>query len=250
MATTKKITYAIINTPIAAVTAEAKFGSEMISQLLYNEIVIVHHKKNIKWLLVTNLYDNYTGYILASHVAPITYSKLIKIKNIITPTSTYIINTQGAKLLLPMGCNSFGFENITDIHVFENTFTEGKIIKTAMQYLGVSYLWGGRSNFGIDCSGFTQMVYRYYNTVLPRDAWQQQLLGTLVTNLSNIKVGDLAFFANKEGKIIHVGMLLPNCKIIHAAGTVRIDDLTKHGILNSDTSKYTHKLHSIKRVMG
>jgi cell wall-associated NlpC family hydrolase len=111
-------------------------------------------------------------------------------------------------------------------------------------------LWGGRSIFGIDCSGFVQIVYRVNGINLPRDAYQQAEVGELV-DIENAKTNDLAYFANDAGKIIHVGIVIRNrnsIKIIHASGKVRIDILNKKGIYNEETKTYSHQLHSIKRI--
>ena len=117
-----------------------------------------------------------------------------------------------------------------------------------MIFLNAPYLWGGRTPFGIDCSGFTQIIYRLQGIKIPRDAYQQINLGQEI-NLNNCKEGDLAFFENKSGKITHVGLILENNKIIHASGQVRIDKLDEKGIFNSVKQKYSHKLHSIKKLI-
>jgi cell wall-associated NlpC family hydrolase len=119
----------------------------------------------------------------------------------------------------------------------------------ALEFLNVPYLWGGKSVFGIDCSGFVQLVFRLYDLNLPRDAYQQAEIGELIDS-KEARQGDLAYFTNEKGKIIHVGIVLDNETIIHASGRVRIDQLTKSGIYNSDYCKETHKLHFIKRVLN
>ena len=108
-------------------------------------------------------------------------------------------------------------------------------------------MWGGKSIFGIDCSGFTQIVYRIMGIELPRDASQQQVMGKSI-NFDNKRNGDLAFFQNENNKITHVGIIGDDSKIIHASGQVRIDVLKKTGIWNLDRSLTTHSFHSIKRV--
>ena len=105
---------------------------------------------------------------------------------------------------------------------------------------------GGRTPFGIDCSGYTQMVYRFFNVFLPRDAKDQSILGEEI-EFENVKFGDLAFF-QKNNKIIHVGIILKNNKIIHASGKVRVDKIDGNGILN-EQEKYTHKFALARRVL-
>ncbi len=115
------------------------------------------------------------------------------------------------------------------------------------QFLNAPYLWGGKSVYGIDCSGLSQSVYRYLNIALPRDAWQQAERGTPVSSLKNSKCGDLCFFDNADGKITHVGILLNKKTIIHSSGKVRIDTISEEGIINGDNGEQTHHLKLIKR---
>ena len=112
------------------------------------------------------------------------------------------------------------------------------------------YLWGGRSPFGIDCSGFMQSVYACIGVKLKRDAYQQAEMGSTIAFLQETKAGDLAFFDNEEGKITHVGMMLDNHTIIHASGKVRVDTIDSYGILNADDHQYSHTLRIIKRIVA
>ena len=107
-------------------------------------------------------------------------------------------------------------------------------------------MWGGRSVFGIDCSGFVQQVYAYFNIQLPRDAYQQAGMGKDIGFLAETICGDLAYFDNKEGKITHVGIMLDAQTIIHASGRVRIDYIDQAGILNKETGERTHQLRIVK----
>ena len=116
-------------------------------------------------------------------------------------------------------------------------------------YLNAPYLWGGRSAFGIDCSGFSQLVYKLQNYELPRDAYQQATIGQTLSFIEESEPGDLAFFDNDEGQIIHVGIMLENNYIIHASGSVRIDRIDHQGIYNVDTRRYSHKLRLIKKIL-
>jgi cell wall-associated NlpC family hydrolase len=134
-------------------------------------------------------------------------------------------------------------QNITfcDVNPFEKGF-----INITKQYLNTPYLWGGRTSIGIDCSGFTQIIYRLFNIHLPRDAHQQAKVGSIT---KNIKLGDIAFF-EKESKINHVGIILNNNQIIHASGKVRIDSIDSKGIFNKELNLYTHHLKYIKKILN
>jgi cell wall-associated NlpC family hydrolase len=123
-----------------------------------------------------------------------------------------------------------------------------KLVENALMYLNAPYLWGGRSPLGIDCSGFTQMVYRLQGVDLPRDAYQQAEVGTTLSFVEESEPGDLAFFDNTEGKITHVGIILEDNHIIHASGKVRIDRIDQQGVFNTEIGNHTHKLRLIKSI--
>lgn len=125
---------------------------------------------------------------------------------------------------------------------------EDSLKKISYTFINTSYLWGGRSVFGIDCSGFTQVVFKCLSIPLLRDASQQATQGDEVGFLQEGKSGDLAFFDNHAGRITHVGILLNENTIIHASGKVRVDTIDSLGIVNTDTGQRTHKLRLIKRI--
>jgi cell wall-associated NlpC family hydrolase len=121
------------------------------------------------------------------------------------------------------------------------------MIEHSMQYLNTPYLWGGRSPFGIDCSGFTQIVFKLCDMKLNRDAYQQATQGTPVESIEKAKEKDLAFFKNDEGRIVHTGIILSGNKIIHASGKVHIDTIDEKGIFNGETKQHSHQLAAIRR---
>ena len=123
------------------------------------------------------------------------------------------------------------------------------MLSFALRFLRTPYLWGGRTPAGIDCSGFTQLVYKSIGVLIPRDASQQVELGSALDFASEAQIGDLAFFQNEEGRIVHVGMVCAPGKIIHASGQVRIDKLDDTGIFNADKGQYSHHLRIIKRIL-
>ena len=123
------------------------------------------------------------------------------------------------------------------------------LVKTAFMYLNAPYLWGGKTPFGIDCSGFTQMVYKLNGYSLLRDASQQATQGEALSFIEESEAGDLAFFDNDEGVITHVGIIMEDNYIIHSSGKVRIDRLDHLGIFNPDTQRHTHKLRVIKKYI-
>jgi len=140
-------------------------------------------------------------------------------------------------------------------HHFEGAKAKGKLDKstlvdTALLYLNTPYLWGGKTPFGIDCSGFTQMVYKLNGFKILRDASQQASQGEALSFIEESTPGDLAFFDNSEGVITHVGIIMEDHHIIHAHGKVRIDLLDHSGIYNVDTQTHSHKLRVIKKIVS
>ncbi len=121
--------------------------------------------------------------------------------------------------------------------------------RAALGYLNAPYLWGGKTVMGIDCSGFTQVVLRMCGYELPRDSHQQVHHGQVLDFISGARAGDLAFFDNEEGEVIHTGIMLGTNRIIHASGHVRIDYIDQQGIYNKELRRYTHKLRVIKKII-
>ena len=130
----------------------------------------------------------------------------------------------------------------------ENPKSKDNLVNTALHYLNSPYMWGGKSPFGIDCSGFVQCVYQLHGVQLPRDAYLQAEHGETLGFIDESEAGDLAFFDDEEGKITHVGIIMSDYHIIHAFGQVRIDRLDQTGIFNNALNKHTHKLRVIKKI--
>ena len=157
-------------------------------------------------------------------------------------------------LLLPVVLGSAVLEAPLLPHKFEGNFNEkttskSELINTALLYLNAPYLWGGKTPFGIDCSGLTQMVYKINGYFLKRNAAEQATQGEALSFIEESEPGDLAFFDNDDGVIDHVGLIMKNNYIIHAHGQVRIDRLDHSGIFNTKEKRYTHKLRVIKKII-
>jgi len=251
--------YGICNLSIIPLRAEADDRSEQVSQVLFGETFeITEWKEN--WVKITTSYDNYTGWIGRLQFTMLGHLAFKKIKQTPPPLTHRAVTqawkiTNNSVLYLPMG-SSLSFLEGTTCHIGDDRFeiigeigeTEN-IVVTAISFLNTPYLWGGRSHFGVDCSGFTQAVFKLQGTHLLRDASQQVNQGFTVNSLKETKLGDLAFFDNTEGKVVHVGILLNNEKIIHASGKVKIDTVDEKGIYSEDLKRYTHKLRAIKRIL-
>lgn len=235
---------AIINVSIVPVRASNSDKSEMVSQLLFGEAIeILDTKKN--WTKIKSLYDNYEGWIDSKQYAPISDEDFEKRDTEIITEKVLYYNHQEEKFLLSIGSE---VERVNPQETSPEDLRD-LIAETALGFINVPYLWGGRSFFGIDCSGFTQIVYKVNGIKIPRDAYQQAELGEVLDFVEEAQPGDLAFFENEDGKIIHTGIMLEDQKIIHAHGKVRIDELDSTGIFNKNLNKHTHKLRFIKRIL-
>lgn len=232
-------------------------SSEMVSQLFFGEIAEVIQAEN-QWRQITTLKDQYTGWVDEKFLLPIREKdtqRWLDTCSASYDSETELIGPDGAIRLtkgafLPHDLNTSSFRIGSAVYTVENsprTNAPYDIHKICLSYLNAPYLWGGKTLHGIDCSGFTQMAYRFLDKNLPRDAYQQADEGILV-EYGDHSLGDLAFFANSSGKITHVGIILPNEQIIHAHGAVRLDDLRKEGIFSHEKETITHRLESIRRV--
>jgi hypothetical protein len=252
--------FGICNLAIIPIRAEASDRSEQVSQLLFGE-----HFKVIeltaKWAQVELAYDGYIGWIDVKQFQPISEENYIFLNETTSLLNADLIEyiTTPNNQLMPISLGaSLSFLENTSINTSNYSFDGSKVsgikpkselLKTTFLYLNAPYLWGGKTPFGIDCSGFTQMVYKLNGVHLLRDASQQATQGVPLSFIEESEPGDLAFFDNEEGKIIHVGIMMENNYIIHASGKVRIDRLDHLGIYNAETNRHTHKLRVIKKVI-
>lgn len=233
--------------------------TEMVSQLLFGETYEVLFE-NKGWYQIRIDSDQYEGWIdvpaFTSFENQVISEPVPMVEDLI---SWIVLESGGSGTPIVMGSSLPGLaDNLINLNgklmefagkskLPPSILNPEQLKSTSLKYLNSPYLWGGRSPFGIDCSGFVQMVYKINGLNLPRDASQQAMLGDDVSFVEESKVGDLFFFENAEGHISHVGLNLGNGKIIHASGKVRIDIIDHYGIYNADIQGYSHKLRLIKR---
>ncbi|WP_067146394.1 C40 family peptidase [Pseudotamlana agarivorans] len=247
--------YGICNLSIVPLRNEPADPSELVSQVLYGEIFkIIEQRK--KWSKIRLAFDKYEGWIDNKQYLEISedHYKTLNQQPIKLSTDLVEFIEDENQQIFPISIGS-SLNGLTLLnHVYDGNFVDhqiekSNIIKTAFLYLNTPYLWGGKTPFGIDCSGFTQMIYKLNGYKLLRDASQQATQGEALSFIEESEPGDLAFFDNSEGTIIHVGIIMENNYIIHAHGKVRIDRLDHSGIYNVDKNTHTHKLRVIKKII-
>ncbi len=250
--------FAACKVPAAPVRKRASHQSEMVNQVLFGETMMMLKEKK-KWMRVRTLFDNYEGWIAKNQLEAIDESLSKESDFWITADLLNTIELGNQSMNIPVASSLLGFNGSNGkFGSFEYGFSGNKmkrneiipdsdlLEKFTKQWLNAPYLWGGRTLLGVDCSGFSQTIFKMLGVDLPRDAWQQAQRGKPVNKLKDAMTGDLAFFNDKE-EIVHVGILLSNEQIIHSSGKVRIDAITKRGIINSETGKRTHRLKAIRR---
>ncbi|NCI46518.1 C40 family peptidase [Sediminibacterium soli] len=247
--------------PISPMRKEASHRTEMVSQMLFGEAAELLETTR-DFLRIRALFDGYEGWCQRTQFAEVPETEKTWHKQLTAEwINTILFNDQ--TMQVPLGCSIDMLENgrgsIGAFHCSYagkrhdpsgTPFDKRALVAFSRQYLNTPYLWGGRSVFGIDCSGFVQQVFLFFNKQLPRDSYQQAETGELVGFLQEANEGDLAFFDNEEGRITHVGILLGPDRIIHSSGRVRIDPIDNMGIVSSDTGERTHTLRIIRRING
>ena len=257
--------FGICHIAITPMRAEPSSKAEMLSQLLFGELFQLMEIKE-DWWFVKSLHDNYIGWVDKKQVLLVSEKSFEKLSNITPVYSSELVQliyNNYLKRYLPIVYgSSIPYLNDKTFYVDEMKYTfEGEILnikkphpnnilEAAQIYLNAPYLWGGRSPFGIDCSGFIQMVFKVNGISLSRDAQQQAQFGEIVNFITDAVPGDVVFFDNNEGVIVHTGLIIGKNKIMHASGTVRIDVIDHYGIYNYEENKYTHKLRLIKRFIN
>ena len=271
------VEYVIANATVVPVRENPSEGAEQLTQLLFGEVCEVLDRLP-RWTKVRSLVDTQEGWVDFKMVSPA--SSLIassphRLEAVVAaPMAPATPMDGGADLLLTLGTRlpnySHGtFEVLGQQYLIDPTCVNNttqllnsdlsrtellnNVCATAQTLLNAPYLWGGKNLMGIDCSGFTQVVYAAMGVNLLRNAREQMIQGELIPCLSDAQPGDLAFFdhADRDPKatnISHVGLLLSPTEIIHCSGCVHIDTIDEQGIHLADGS-LTHHLVCIKRYL-
>jgi cell wall-associated NlpC family hydrolase len=256
--------YIICTVSVAAMRKDPTHRSEMVSQLLFGEFGYVMEQET-DFIRIKCLYDGYEGWVASNQVsfvladaikettvysnAPLSPVNVNDKESLLISYASPVYSTDAKAKGLIVGPYTIKYPATNEVwDAKQKTFSPSNISAVAHKYLHTAYLWGGRSIYGLDCSGFVQQVYKMFDIRLLRDAHLQADQGVSVNKLSEAKVGDAAFFHNDAGRIIHVGILLSPTEIIHASGRVRIDTIDEEGIVNKETGERTHHLTCIRRM--
>jgi gamma-D-glutamyl-L-lysine dipeptidyl-peptidase len=233
--------------------------TEMLSQVLFGEKYNVVDKSG-SWLKIQTEFDKYPGWVDTDHLqhSPDEKNSTGQVLN----RSLACLKNDESRIVLEAGCeihdpdfvnNSFYigtnfYKASVDLNP-QYTATNDSLAETALKFINSPYIWGGRIPSGIDCSGFTQLVYKIHGIAIPRDSWQQAEAGKAIDFIDSTQPGDLVFFDNERGKISHVGMIFSKGLVIHASGRVRIDTIDHQGIFKPEKNGYSHKLRIIRRIL-
>jgi len=270
----------ICTQPLLPLRSGPSEQAEMISQLLFGELFVVLDK-NGSWSKIHNMSDDYQGWCTTKmlQLLPLPFFETLKRKDPFftnVPLSACIKQGESEpRLFLPAGSRLYFFDEESKYFSIWRSSILGEdkpekeywsidpaflgntgkasvheMVRIAMLFMNAPYLWGGKSILGIDCSGFTQLVYSILGIKIPRNACDQASQGETVSRMFEVKPGDLAFFSNTEGKVVHVGILLDQHRILHASGNVHIDPIDSEGIYSEVQGMYTHHLFSVKRILG
>lgn len=252
--------FGICNLAIVPLRLEPSDRSELTSQVLFGEHFKILEQTE-KWSRIELGYDGYNGWIDNKQyltINEVAYNHLQETDPVMNgDLIEYLASANNQLLPIPMGAALTALDDANlnpEQFAFDGLRVSGikgksQILDTAYMYLNAPYLWGGKTPFGIDCSGMVQMVYKLNGYKLLRDASQQATQGEALSFIEESEPGDLAFFDNEEGRIIHVGIIMEDNYIIHAHGKVRIDRLDHLGIYNVDTKRHSHKLRVIKKII-
>jgi len=257
--------FAICPQSVIPVRSQANHQSELLSQLLFGELVEIVSKKGKSWFKIRGIADNNFGWVASNQLLLISDEQGEKLQKDFAFALDVSQSIRGKKhhFPIPIGARLPNFDGLRFKLIDQGFEYSGQAVspdelkrnsaellpKIARKFLYSPEMKGGRSPFGIDSAALVQLIFSFIGIPIPRNADQQIELGKPIDFSEQSSEGDLAFFENRKGKITHVGLILNGNQIIHSYGNVRIDKIDHFGIFDEETSKYSHKLRLIKRLL-
>jgi hypothetical protein len=238
--------------------------SEMLTQILFGELVEIMEERGKAWCLIRCLWDDAVGWVASNQIVALNLAELplFQKEEGLSLELFQPITASDHFLPVPMGARFPGFDgirfrffqkdyNFTGQVIFPTKSIANRplLVKIARRYLHAPFMWGGRSPLGIDAPGLVQMAFKLSGIRLPRTADQQVLQGQQIDFAEQASPGDVAFFENNTGRIVHTGIVLADNQILHAFGKVRVDVMDHFGIFDKDKKKYTHRLRVVKSFL-
>jgi len=237
--------------PLVPMRAEPSERAEMVTQVLYGELFEILDEQ-AGWLFLRLDADSYTGWCTSKMLQIISGDLFQQLKLSRQSIATAVLSacqTKQGLQLLPAGSRLRESDVIlSEFGQSQEDVKNMNPAKIAHRFLHSPYLWGGKTLLGMDCSGLVQIVFLLKGQQLPRDARDQVQCGELISSLAETLPGDLVFFSNAEGNVVHVGLVFKDGQIIHASGSVQLDQLDEKGIYSKSWATYTHSLYQIRRI--
>ena len=259
--------FVVVKVPVLDMTAKPQSGSKRVSQARLGDNLAVERRSG-EYLQVRSE-DGYGGWVRVSGVTRgrrVGYAKtghVIVVDALFEPVSSspanlrviqvapmgsvlQVSDTKGERprVVLPDGRG--GFARTKEIRNARNPFRKErieKIVQRVLKLAGVPYLWGGTTPWGLDCSGFVQLVFKMGGYQLLRDADMQFDSNGQMVSRQDMKSGDLLFFRGRNSpKVGHVAMCLEGRLMIHASGSEGI-------VLVEPISQLERLLVGVKRII-
>lgn len=258
--------FGIISVTHISVRSNPDHKSELLTQLLFGETFSILNRWN-DWLNIRVHPSNLEGWIPDQSYIPsatggkapgegetfvnlqpilVSQESHPKYPIVVLPGSTLPIKAETGK--------TFKLENQT--YRFESPVPEplditedNRMEALSLIFINTPFLYGGRSTYGIDGTGLIQLVYKMYGIPVPWKIEDIVQVGKAIPFAHDSMPGDLAFFENKEGEIIHTGIITHPGKIIHCHGLVREDPIDHAGIYGIEEEKYLFYLRIINRIL-
>ncbi|MDB4884083.1 MAG: hypothetical protein JWL95_2849 [Gemmatimonadetes bacterium] len=239
---TLESTRAAVRSPVAPLFEAPSVSSVQISQLLGGHAVQLLEERD-GWYCVRGR-DLYEGWMHRGYLHGVDGDADARPVDASGPSrlslGCVVVRGSGRRRALPLGAylddgDELSSGDVVDVEEQARRFPcdAAAITRSARCYFeGTSYLWGGVTPWGADCSGLVQSTFALHGVQLPRDAWQQASLGSAgETDPLHAREGDLLFFSDRpDARVTHVAIALGDCAIVHLAlgrggfGIERLDD--------------------------